>query len=208
MPHTHEENHFFRATMRHFAHLRSSGPQAADSEQPFPADWFDLPQTTFADFGAMLYLAGLTSYHRPRRLDHLIATMEPALRLGQYKLFYSNGFPRAAITWAGLSSDAEYRFAIENRALEPQDWNSGTSTWLVDFIAPFGHVDQIVPMLTQNPSLTRLRTLFISEDSQRRRVVEWSRPSPDATIRFAAYGLGQFKKMLLEQGFAIGQGLN
>jgi len=193
-------DHFFRATMRHFAELRAATPDGADTAQPFPDDWFDLPETLLADLGAMVFLAGLGRHHRPQSLASVMAQFEPPLRLGQYRLFRSNGFPRAFITWAGLAPAQERRFAIDHLPLHPQDWNSGPSVWLVDFVAPFGHIDQIVPLLTANPSLPHVRTLWHNRDGSRYRVVEWSRPAPEAPVAVRSYGAGQFARRLLEQG--------
>ena len=212
---------FFRATMRHFAEMRSSAPPASARGQAFPKDWFDLPDSFMADFGAMFYLASLTSYHRPRPLADLFASFEAPLRLGQYKLFRSEGFARAGITWAGLSPEAERRFAVDHVGLAPQDWNSGTSVWLVDFLAPFGHVEQIIPVLTQNPDLTCVRTLWHNKDGTRYPIVEWSRPavedpaggtaggsadgSAGAAVQVRSYGVGQFRQMLDELPASIAQ---
>lgn len=192
-------DHFFRATMRHFAELRAATAEGADDPRPFPSDWFDLPDALYSDLGAMLYLASLGRHHRPLPLAAAMAQFEPPLRLGQYRLFRANGFPRAFITWAGLSPDAESRFAIDHLPLEPQDWNSGPSVWLVDFVAPFGHIDQIVPMLTANPDLPHVRTLWHNRDGSRYRVVEWSRPVPEAPVAVRSYGAGQFARRLLGQ---------
>ncbi|QBY02435.1 toxin-activating lysine-acyltransferase [Rhodophyticola sp. CCM32] len=189
-------DHFFRATMRHFAELRSSGPDQGTSQIPFPKDWFDLPQDVLADFGALVFLASLTDYHRLRQLSDLFTSFEPPLRLGQYKVFRSNGYPRAVITWAGLGPEQEYGFAVDHKPLRPEDWNSGTSPWLIDFIAPFGHIDQIVPHLTENPDLLHVRTLWHNKPGTRYRIVEWSRPAGEAEVRVKSYGVGQFKRFL------------
>lgn len=189
---------FFRATMRHFAEMRAAGPSGAESDQPFPADWFDLPPAFLADFGALFYLAGLTRYHRPRTLADLFAAFEPPLRLGQYKILRNNGYPRAAITWAGLGPDQERRFAVDHQTLRPEDWNSGPSPWLVDFLAPFGHVDQIVPHLAGNPDITHVRTLWHNRQGSKYRIVEWSRPRGETEVRVRSWGAGQFLNHLQE----------
>jgi len=189
-------DHFFRATMRHFAELRSSGPDRAASSKPFPKDWFDLPEPVMADFGALFFLASLTNYHRARELSDVFAGFESPLRLGQYKIFRSNGYPRAAITWAGLGPEQEYNFAVEHKPLRPEDWNSGASPWLIDFIAPFGHIDQIVPHLSENPDLVHVRTLWHNKLGTRYRIVEWSRPAGEEDVRVRSYGVGQFKRFL------------
>lgn len=173
-------------------------PDTPQTALPFPDDWFDLPSGTFADFGAMYYLMSLTPFNRNRSLAQVTAQLEPPLRLGQYRLFRSNGFPRAFVTWAGLDPKAEMRFAVTNQALAPQDWNSGSSIWLVDFIAPFGQVEQMIPMLIRNPSISRVRTLWHNKPGTRRRVVEWNRTDPLPDIRMKSYGVNQFEKQLRE----------
>lgn len=190
-------DHFIRATMRHFAELRAAGPEAVESPQSFPKDWFDLPDGVLSDFGSMVYLAGLTRHHRPQPLASIVATLEPPLRLGQYRIFRSEGYPRAFLTWAGLGAAQERRFAIEHQPLQPKDWNSGSSVWLVDFVSPFGHIEKIVPLLTGNPELQRLRTLWHNKAGSRYRVVEWTRPDPDNEIAVRSYGVGQFARVLL-----------
>lgn len=192
---THQE-HFLNATLRHFAALRSPGLDPADCGTSFPKTWFDLPQKTLADLGTMMFLLSLTKYHRPRNLGDVFDGLEPALRLGQYKIFYSGDYPRAFITWAGLSPEIEYRFAVSHMSLRPQDWNSGASPWLIEFAAPFGHLDQIVPMLSQNPDLTHVRALWHNKTGKRYRIVEWGRPRGEEEVKVRSYGVSQFEKHL------------
>ncbi len=186
---------FLRATLRHFAVMRDpavDGPQAV----PMPKGWFDLPADVLADFGAMMYLASLNPYHRELNFAGVAALLEPPLRLQQYRVFRSDGFPRAFITWAGLDAGAERRLAVDHLPLQPEDWNRGHSTWLIDFVAPFGHIDQIVPLLTRNPAETCVRTLWHNKQGTRYRIVEWSRPQPAAEVEVRSYGVGQFARLL------------
>jgi hemolysin-activating ACP:hemolysin acyltransferase len=194
-----ENERFFRKTLRHFAEMRNQGPGASTSSESFPVDWFDIPHDKLADYGAMTFLAGLTNYHREQPLARAMHYFEPPLRLGHYKIFRSNGFPRAFITWAGLSPAAERAFAVDHLPLEPEHWTSGSSVWLVDFVAPFGHVDQIVPMLTQNPDLTRVRTLWHNAAGDRYRIVQWSRQPGTSTVEVNSYGVRQFHGILQQE---------
>ncbi|MCX8507567.1 MAG: toxin-activating lysine-acyltransferase, partial [Rhodobacteraceae bacterium] len=194
-----EKDRFFRAAMRHFEELRSSGPTSSLSPRSFPRDWFDLPEQFLSDFGAIFYLASLTTYHRGRSLADLFAAFESPLRLGQYRIFRSGGFARAIITWAGLAPAPERRFAIDHQPLRPEDWNSGSSRWLVDFISPFGHIDQIVPQLSHNRDITHVRTLWHNRDGGRYRIVEWSRPPGHDAIKVRSYGVRQFARILEQE---------
>ena len=191
---------FIETTLRHFAVLRNPAPGQSRSDTPFPDDWFDLPERQLADLGAMFFLISLTGFHRNRSLADAFSVLEPPLRLGQYRIFRSGGHPRAFITWGGLCPAAEHRLAIQHVPLEPQDWNSGPSMWLTDFVAPFGHIRQIVPMLSENPNLTSVRTLWHNRLGTRYRIVEWSRPASQSRIRVKSYGVGQFEKHLAGEG--------
>lgn len=185
-----------RSTLRQFEALRNNVPSSPKEALPFPDDWFDLPAESLADFGAMYYLMSLSPFNNQRSLAQITAQLEPALRLGQYRIFRSNGYPRAFITWAGLDKAAEMGFAVDHRSLKPAEWNSGPSIWLIDFVAPFGQIDQIISTLDRNPDISRLRTLWHNKPATRHRIVEWVRHAPDGQIRMKSFGIGQFKKLL------------
>lgn len=189
---------FHRKTLRHFDQMRRQPPDSAAQSQPFPDDWFDIPHDSFADFGAMTYLASLVPFHRDKPLARAQFYLEPPLRLGQYRMFRSNGFPRAFITWAGLSPEAEMAFAVDHQPLAPEDWTSGSSVWLIDFVAPFGQFDQIVAMLSQNTGLTRLRTLWHNKAGDKYRIIQWDRDADTNSINLRSFGVNQFRKLLNE----------
>ena len=190
------EQDFVKATMRHFDVLRQPAFAKSKNETPFPNDWFDFPPDLMADFGAMYFLSSLSKFNRNRSLAQITNQLESPLRLGQYKIFRSNGHPRAFVTWAGLNQKAERQMAVDQQPLDPHQWNSGKSVWLIDFVAPFGHFDQVVPMLTRNNDMHRLRTLWHNRKGTRARVVEWWRPFEGGQILVKSYGKGQFNKLL------------
>jgi len=191
-----DQEKYVRASLRHVEALREAGPGASKSETPFPRDWFDLPQSAFADLGAMLYLAGLSKFYRTRPLPKAVSQFEVPLRLKQYHIFRSGGFPRAFMTWAALTDEAEHRFAIKHEAIRPEDWNAGASMWIMDLVAPFGHIEQIIPRLSDNQDLLRLRTLWHNKTGTRYRVLEWRRREKGGEVAFSTYGVRQFEKML------------
>lgn len=193
---TPDTEQFLSRSMRHLAALRDSGPAPAKTTVPFPEGWFDLPQEVLSDLGAMMFLAALNRFHAPRTLPQALAQFEPPLRLRQYRIFRSGGYPRAFITWAGLTRLAERRLAVDHLPLRPPDWNAGGSKWVIDLVAPFGHVDQLLRMLARNRTETRLRTLWHNRAGTRYRIVEWTRPHPDAAVSVTSYGTGQFAKLL------------
>ncbi|RKF13975.1 toxin-activating lysine-acyltransferase [Roseovarius spongiae] len=187
---------FIQTSLRHLAALRDRAAHDSEGTEPFPSDWFDWPQEMLADLGAMAMLTALGPFHRMRTHAQVIAELETPLRLGQYRIFRTNGHPRAFVTWAGLAPGAERRFAIDHQPLKAHQWNGGASVWIVDLVAPFGHLEQVLDMLAQRPDQRRVRTLWHNRKGTRYRVIEWSREEDGGRIRVASYGVGQFARRL------------
>ncbi len=166
--------------------------------QTFPKDWFDLSPEKYADFGAMFYLAGLTPTHQKRSLAQVLYAFETPLRLGQYHIFRQNGFPRGFVTFAGLSREAENRYAIQEKPLKDADFTSGSSFWIVDLVAPFGQTNEIVDILKAEIPHPRVRTNRLVGDMGQNRIVEWSRDAA-GEVHMKLYRKKDFKR-LLEQG--------
>ena len=93
----------------------------------------------------------------------------------QYHVFRQNGFPRGFATFAGLSAESEKRYAIDGQPLTDKDFASGTSFWIVDVVAPFGQIRQIVDLLKRDIPHNRVRTNRMDSDLSRERIVEWNR---------------------------------
>lgn len=184
---------FMRSSLRHLSELRDAQVR---SDVPLPIDWFDIPDRELSDLGAMVFLASLSRYHQPRSLAQVVANLEPALRLSQYHVFRSDGYPRAFFTWAGLDRRAERQLAVDHKPLRKEQWNTGTSLWVMDLSAPFGHLEQVVTMMASNRQTNRVRTLWHNKAGTRARVIEWSRESYGAEIHVTSYGKKQFAKRL------------
>ena len=194
----HKPGQFADRAARHFAALRRRDGAGSDPKPPFPDGWFDLDAELYADFGAMFYLAALVRFHAGRSLAAATSTFEPALRLGQYHIFRTDGFPRAFVSWAGLSPETERRFALERSPLRAEEWNDGPSVWLIDFVAPFGHMREIVPRLTENPALRRLRALWLTDGSDSYRIIEWTRAAAGGRVDEMVFSPAQFARHLDE----------
>ena len=184
---------FLRVSLRHLHALRTVQDEA---EVPFPAGWFDLPDRQLADLGSMFFLIAMSTYHKGRPLAQVYAALEPPLRLSQYRILRTNGFPRAFFTWAGLDRSTERTFAIEHIPLKKEQWNSGSSLWVVDLAAPFGHLDKVIAMMARNRQTNRVRTLWHNKAGTRARVIEWKRQSADSEITVASFGQNQFAQQL------------
>ncbi|WP_170448330.1 toxin-activating lysine-acyltransferase [Ruegeria arenilitoris] len=165
----------------------------------FPKDWFDIAPEKYADFGALFYLAGLTKTHQQRSLAQVLYAFETPLRLGQYHIFRQNGFPRGFVTFAGLSPEAEYRYAVQEKPLMDTDFTSGSSFWIVDLVAPFGQTNQMVEILKREIPHPRVRTNRMDSDMTRNRIVEWTRDEA-GKVHMKLYRKKEFSQLLKEQG--------
>lgn len=161
----------------------------------YPKGWFDISPEAYADLGAMLYLSGLTKTHNKRSLTQAIYAFETPLRLRQYHIFRQNGFPRGFVTFAGLSHEVERKYAIEGQPLTDKDFASGKSFWIVDMVAPFGQIRQIVDILKREIPHERVRTNRMDSDLTRERIVEWNR-TEDGSVHMHLYKKPAFARLL------------
>lgn len=191
------QDKFLRMSLRHLDAL--SGAQV-DPAIPYPDGWFDLPDRQLTDLGAMFFLISLSKYHQARPLAQIFASLEAPLRLAQYRIFRSGGYPRAFMTWAGLDHAAERQFAVDHTPLRKDQWNSGSSLWVVDLAAPFGHLEQVIDMMAANRQTNRVRTLWHNRAGTRARVIEWAREGHEARIVVTSYGQHQFARKLAQEG--------
>jgi len=165
------------------------------SKKSFPNDWFNLPKDVLADLGAMFFLSSFSPEHRKHSLGQVFYGFETPLRLKQYHIFRDReGYPRGFTTFAGLSLQVERKYAIDQEPLAPEDWTSGKSFWLIDFIMPFGQTAQVVKKLKSDLPYDRVRTNRIVGDMQTPRIAEWYRRN-DRTVGIKLYRPDEFERL-------------
>lgn len=124
-------------------------------------------------YGDMMFLAFRSARHGRMAVGQLRYYIEPAIQLGQYRIFKFDGVPRGAFTWAWLNDDAERRLIL-GETLNPEDWNSGNRLWIIDIIAPYqGLTRSMVRWIMQPGHFTDGRFLYrrVSQSNQTRRIV-------------------------------------
>lgn len=99
-------------------------------------DWNE----TFA-FGAATWLLMNSKNHRNAPLLALSSLVLPAIRLRQFVLaFDPQGKPVFYISWANFNLEAEIHYLTHSPLEMPLEyWDVGDRTWVLDWIAPFGH---------------------------------------------------------------------
>jgi len=91
-----------------------------------------------AAFGHACWLMGRSGVHRHLFFSDADWLVMPPIILNQYRLWVRNGLPYGFASWAHLGEVPALRMTSGVVKLAPADWKSGTETWLVDFVAPFG----------------------------------------------------------------------
>lgn len=88
------------------------------------------------------------------RRFHFISDIEwlllPPLVQGQCKLYMKKEYPISFVSWAFLDEVAEKRFLQSGGKLRAEDWNSGDIVWIVDIVAPFGGIENMIKDLQSN----------------------------------------------------------
>ena len=77
-------------------------------------------------------------YRRCPQADH------PPVALQQFRIWQVEHQPVGFVTWGLFNEETEAGYLAGSRKIQPDDWNAGDRLWLVDFIAPFGGVSQLV----------------------------------------------------------------
>lgn len=96
----------------------------------------------------MLYLQ--SSHRRYQFIGDLEWLLIPPLVLGQCKLYMKKEYPISYISWAFLDEEAEKRLLQNGGKLRPDDWNCGDRLWIIDIVAPFGGVENMLRDIQKN----------------------------------------------------------
>lgn len=99
--------------------------------------------------GYVTWLFSHSPIHRQLFVQDLEWRVFPPVILGQHKLVVDSkvgGLPTAYASWAFLSAEVERTYR-ETHRLRSNDWRSGDSLWLVDFVTPFGGTEALLEEL-------------------------------------------------------------
>jgi hemolysin-activating ACP:hemolysin acyltransferase len=90
--------------------------------------------------------------HDTRPISYIRDILEPAMKHKQLKVFFNErGHPIGFVVWAYLAQDVEDRFLTSGQwSLHESEWREGNIAWIVDFVAPFGHIRPILTDLRDN----------------------------------------------------------
>lgn len=87
-------------------------------------------------YGALSFLYMRAGKYDRISLQDIRRLIQPPVDLRFYHIQDIEGVPRAAITWAFLSAEAEARL-IAGQPVAPRDWASGPKAWIMELVAPY-----------------------------------------------------------------------
>lgn len=148
------------------------------------AEALDLPNPEFPTeemlngYGALAFLYLRAPRYADWPVKALRLFIQPPIDLRQGRLFFHDGIPRAACTWAHFSPEVEANWV--NGALpKPAQWRSGPVVWLMDIVAPYGQGSggQVLRafMLGLPEKITRFRYLRVDDSGNLEKIVEIKR---------------------------------
>ena len=94
--------------------------------------------------GDVVSLLMASDLHKKYWIDDIGAVFFPPIHLNQFRIYKINDTPVSMVTWAYLTEDTEKKHATGTYSLKPNDWNAGDRIWMIDLLAPFGHIKPMV----------------------------------------------------------------
>ncbi len=109
------------------------------------------PQKTVAQaLGEITWLMSQSPLHRQLFIGDLEWFAMPAILLEQFRIWNGPNSPAAVALWATVSDETQARLVAGGNKLRPDEWQNGTNPWLIDLVAPFGAIDEILADLSTN----------------------------------------------------------
>lgn len=125
--------------------------------------------------GAAAFLAMHSPVHRSWSLADAERLFVPPIKVNQGSLYILEGRYIGFVTWAFLNEEVADDFLSGRAKLMPQHWTGGQTPWIIDLLAPFGHVRQMVTHLRKEifPGVACVQSVRRREDGQIRKTNLW-----------------------------------
>jgi len=94
--------------------------------------------------GEIVWLMSQSAVHKQLFIGDLEWFCMPAILVEQFRIFYGPQAPAAVALWASVSDDTQDRLMAGGYKLRPDEWKNGEHLWLIELVAPFGAVDEIM----------------------------------------------------------------
>jgi len=139
-------------------------PRSTDTSQP------QNPARFMPVAGAVMLLSRQCEIQACYRVAQLFDRVWPSLMRGHYCLYTeANGRPVGFCNWIMVSQAVLDEYLETNRAIKPEDWDSGDIPFFPEMIAPQGHLRQIIAdlrdfVMPEVPEAYSLRGVIADQD--------------------------------------------
>lgn len=106
-------------------------------------------------------------------LFQLAALVLTPIKLDQFRIYRGAKGPVGFVAWAWMSDEASDDYAHDRRLLTPDDIHSGPDLWLIEMVAPFGHLPAIARDLRDRVFPGKIGRSMSRSDCGPPRVVTW-----------------------------------
>jgi len=107
-------------------------------------------KTVAQALGEITWLMTQSPVHKQLFIGDLEWFAMPALLLEQFRIWNGPNSPAAVALWATVSEETEARLEAGGAKLRPDEWQNGDRPWLIELVAPFGGVDEILSDLSSS----------------------------------------------------------
>lgn len=104
----------------------------------------------------------------------------PPLVLDQAKLYMREQMPLAFVSWARLSPEVAQRYRQAPYRLTPSDWQSGDQIWIIDMVAPYGGVQDLLNDLRRNILPGQVMHQLAPMPQGEAKIIKWDAIAPAA----------------------------
>jgi hemolysin-activating ACP:hemolysin acyltransferase len=139
----------------------------------------------YGQLGYAMHLLAHSPNGASRQILYLNLILLPAMLTHQICfLFDEDGNPVAYLIWAFLSPDVERRVLTSFRfELHESEWNEGSSLWIVDLVAPHGHLKNVLRFARDKLFHDEETVRYIRTKKHFRLAIEHSRESLFGCLR-------------------------
>jgi len=139
----------------------------------------------YTQIGYAMHLLSQSPLARHRQTHYANAILAPAIAHQRINFYFDeDGAPAAFVVWANLAPDVEERvFATSKLDLHFSEWNEGSSLWILDLVAPFGHLKYVLQHARDVLFRNEPRVRFMRQVGECGRVVEIERSKLSGCLR-------------------------
>ncbi len=130
--------------------------------------------------GPVVWLMARTEDRKYMLVSDIETTIFPSVMLDQCRIFTQGPMPLAFVNWAWVSDEVHQRLSSGISRLAPHEWTGGPHLWIIDIIAPFGGIDDVLAVTLREsfPTQTSLRYLAFNPITRNGEVKHFTHPAP------------------------------